>query len=387
MKASHYSREMRTYRPEVDLLLKVSHTRMSRSEVAYCRELLHQNVESLDWGYFLDQACRHKVIQIVGRNITSHRLHRGMDGTLLIPYRWLYLDAYTGNKARNGVQYEEFAQMLQALNSSRVEYAVRKGPALTDHVYGDTGLRRMQDLDILVDRKDLNEVGTILRSHGYSQGRLNSDGTAVVPFKRSTHAFWKMFVNNDLPFIKISGRSELDSFSIDICLNIFVDRSPARVATTELLAHRVSAVLCGVDSYMLSPADSFIDLCAHLYKEATANFYIQAGTDLQLSKFLDIALSCQQLTANNTWIEVLEAAKSYRATGILYYALHYTSLAYPDMMSEVEIDSFRPASDSYLDEYGEVDGQVKTWETAFMDRLFSTHRYKTSSESSIIPFD
>lgn len=385
MSISAHIGEMRTHRPEIDFLLKVSRISIRHPEVDYCRQLLAEHAQSFDWGYFLDQACRHKVIQMAGRNIAEYRLHRGLDGRLLIPSRWIYLDAYTGNRVRNEVQYEEFARVLRALNSGQVRYAIRKGPVLAERLYGDIGLRRMQDLDILVDRSDLGEVAAILQSCGYTQGRLNVEGTSVVPFKSSTRAFWKMFVNNDLPFIKISPHPEVEIYSIDLCLNIFMDRSPASVSTAALLSDRAGVAICGVDSYMLSPVDNFIDLCAHLYKEATASFYIQAGADLQLSKFLDIALSCQEIHAKNMWPRLIETAEKYQATDIVYYALHHTSLAYPDVMPEVDLDALRPSDRSYLDEYGQSDGNVRTWEVSFMDRLFSTAR--GDSAPSTVPFD
>lgn len=164
-----------------------------------------------------------------------------------------------------------------------------------------------------------------------------------------------------------------------------MNRSSASVNTAQLLGNRVGATLCGVDSYMLSPVDNFIDLCAHMYKEATAGFYIQAGSDLQLSKFLDIALSCRGLAARSMWPELLESAREYRATSMVYYALHHTSLVYPDLMPNVDLDVFRPSNRSYLDEYGEADGNIRTWDLSFMDRLFSVAR--DGGASSTIPFD
>ncbi|MBB5774970.1 nucleotidyltransferase family protein [Nonomuraea jabiensis] len=372
-------------RPEFDLLLSLSRIEVTTSEAERCRRLLRDHKNDFDWGLFIDQAGRHKVLPLVGRHIVRHNLHNGGDGIPLIPYRWLHNSVYFANKRRNEVLGQEFAVLFGALNAAGVPYAVRKGPVIAETLYRDPGLRRMNDLDLLIDRDDAERVGDILAAHGYTQGRLSADGTSIEPFTRSTQAFWRMHVPNELPYAKLSDREEVDVFFVDLCLSVSKPRSKETLTTRDLLARRRPTRLCGADAYALALEDQFVDLCLHFRKEATSRHYIEAGVDLQLLKFLDIASMCAYVTTESAWKAVLDhAAESGAADGV-YYAMYYAALLYPGDVPEDRLAALRPDDLGFLEEYGAVDGRVETWDLSFADRLFARDRSGAVRGSSTVP--
>ncbi|MFI7131031.1 nucleotidyltransferase family protein [Nonomuraea sp. NPDC050153] len=367
---------------EIVLLLSLSRPHLTDAQVDECRALLREHGGAFDWGHFIDQAGRHRVLPLVGRNIARHRLHYSAEATSLIPYRWLYTGVYLTNKTRNEHLAEEFGRIFLALSDARFPYAVRKGPVLVENLYGDPGLRRMADLDLLVAPADAKHLAEILRQHGYAQGRLSADGREVVPFRRATRAFWRLNINNELPFVKVSDRLEVEVFSVDICLSVFQHKRD-RGVTQELLDRRRQARLCGQDTYALSPDDQFIDLCLHFHKEATSLHYIEAGADLQVLKFLDIALSAARLTPSS-WRKVRQRAGAYNATESVYYALHHARTLYPEFVPVELVADVQPRDVGFLNEYGTVDGQTCTWDEPLLRRLFHGDRKKTSA-TSIVP--
>lgn len=370
---------------ESQLLLALSHLTLDAPRLDHARSLLAEHGKDLAWGSFLDRAARHRVLPLIGRHVTQHRLFHSETGTSVIPYHWLYESVYEGNLHRNQTLAEEFGNVIDALGQADIPYAIRKGPVISEHLYSDVGLRRMSDLDVLVDRAQAKAVGRVLTELGYQQGKISQDGVSVEEFSRRTRLFWRTNVPNELPYVKIAHTPYVETFDVDICLNIFQPLGKSRVPVSTLLERRTSTELCGRPSYALSPADHFIDLCAHLHKEATALYYIEDGTDLELQKFLDISLSCAEITQHSGWAQVRSRAEEYAAGRSVYYALHHTAVLYPETVPTAELEYFRPYDTGYLDEYGEFDGAPGRWQQSFLERLFDADRGVQVMQRSTVP--
>ncbi|MDF3139848.1 MULTISPECIES: nucleotidyltransferase family protein [unclassified Streptomyces] len=385
MRAPVSALERRTARPESDLLLALTWLRLLPEQVEACRQHLRDHRERFDWGFFIDQAGRHKVLPLIGHHIARHRLHHSGDGKPLIPHFDTYAAVYQGNRLRNEALGEEFGPVLDDLTASGIPYAVRKGPALAEGLYKDPGLRRMNDLDLLLRRDDVDGVGQVLRAHGYAQGHPTATGTVVEPFDRRTRAFWRLHVNNELPFHKPGNRLGVDVFAIDLCLDVFQHRPTSGSAVGDLLARRRSARLFGRQTFTLSLSDQMLDLCAHFHKEATARYYIEAGADLHLLKFLDIALMGDRVSRASGWEDVVRKAYEYQASSVVYFALQHVAWLYPTAVPKDRLAELRPDSTDLLDEYGALDGDTERWQLPFLERLFRTDRGGLVRGTSVIP--
>ncbi|WP_250405364.1 nucleotidyltransferase family protein [Streptomyces cellostaticus] len=372
-------------RPEFDLLLHLSRVNLTADAVAHCRHILAAHQEDFDWGFFIDQAGRHKVIPLVGKHIVTHRLlHRQAD-VPVIPYHWLFDSVYFANSRRNEALAQEFGKVFFALNEARICYAIRKGPVIVESLYQDPGLRRMYDLDILVDQPSATRICRVLEQCGYVQGRVSLDGKNIEPFTRQTQVFWGLHVNNQLPYVKLSRDPAVDVFPIDVCLDISQKITQSKLSVPDILGRRKPLELCGVPSFAMSPEDQFIDLCLHLRKEATGRYYIEAGTDLQILKFLDISLLCSYTTKCGGWDDILRQVRATATTESVYYAMHYTALLYPDSVPREILDALQPSDCQFLEEYGGVDGSIGRWSQPFTERLFARDRQQWIDGTSSVP--
>lgn len=363
-------------RPEIDLLLSLARIEPSPDVEEHCRGLLADNRDTFDWGFLVDVACRHKVMPLISSNVVRCRLDGSSGTNYYMPYQWLFESAYYANKCRNEALATEFGQIFLALNDADIQYAVRKGPAVTESLYKDVGLRRMNDLDILANKTDIPRVAAVLAGLGYRQGHLSADGSSIEPFARSTQAFWRMNVNNELPYLKISADPAVSVFEIDLCLDVFQKHSGGAATTSDLLARRLATNICGAPAFSLAPRDEFMDLCLHLHKEATSRYYVEAGMDLQLQKFLDVALCSARVTRDNEWQAVLPSCLASGAAESVYYAMHFTAIIYPDFIPEPVLSSLRPDDTDFLDQYGGLEGNVGRWRNGFLERLFASDRRK-----------
>jgi hypothetical protein len=358
--------------PHVRLLLELDRLRLDAQRVRAVRALAGD--PDLDWGAFLDLAARHRLLPLVGRHVHRHRLDRRVhDGALAFPYPWLFASAYLGNRHRNQALCDEFGPLLADLTAAGVPYAVRKGFALVESVYHDAGVRRINDLDLLVERADAPLVDEVLRRYGYTQGQLAVDGDRIEAFDDATRMAWRMRMNNQLPYRKPGYRPDVSDFNVDLCHGIFPRGGRVDAPVSELLARARPAVLCGAPSLVLEPADFLLDLCAHLYKEATSAAFVREGLDLQLSKFLDVSLFAGSLE-EAAWDRFTERALGYAVGAGVYYALHFTTVLHPGTIPERVLAALRPEDLGYLDGFGAPEGLDGRFSQDFIARLFDPGR-------------
>ena len=81
---------------------------------------------------------------------------------------WAQLEGqYRVNQTINITMGDQLAQVLSRLAAVDIPVIVLKGAALSELVYGDIGLRRMADLDLLVRMEHAERVVALLNAAGY----------------------------------------------------------------------------------------------------------------------------------------------------------------------------------------------------------------------------
>jgi len=362
------------------LLLAMARPRLDQAQRAEVRTLAA--LPEFSWPDFLDAAAWHKLLPLIGRHVDRYRLDRKQGELPAFPYPWVFVSAYVGNRIRNQALADEFGRVFDELNAAGLRFAVRKGFSLGEGEYRDPALRRIADLDVLLARSDTKAAHEVLSRLGYAQGRLAEDGERIEPYSRETQAFWRMNLSNQLPYRRVGGRPEISDFNVDICHDIFQKKSGNSADAAELLGRAVPVHLCGTGAWIPEPADRLLDLCSHLHKEATSLHFVEDKQDLQLSKFLDLAVVAASYGPAE-WDTFRERVRDYEAESIAYYSLHFTAMLYPDSVPAEVLDTLRPEDTGYLEEYGILDGQPTRWGQGFPDRLFNTGRHTAGTVSNV----
>lgn len=362
--------ELEQVRPEARLLLALARVDLNVRQRESIRHFLQEHSRELDWGYFIDQAGRHMVLPLIGRNLVKLRVAHSGDGRPMTPYQWIYTYTYEGNRRRNTALGDEYAKVLRGLNDAGVPCAVRKGPILIDQVYSDFGVRRMGDLDLLLNRDSYATFQSVAADLGYQQGQASQNGESVQPLSRYTKMFYSMHLSNLAPaYIKIAHRDDVETFIVDPYFSLFPPRSGIAVPGNEFLERSRAVTVYGVASRMLDPVDQVLDLCVQLHMEATMLHYIDIGKDLTILKFLDLAGTLRLLPASS-YGELTSRAQRYGCAESIFYALHFTRMLYPEDVPEVLLAENRPANLAYLEEYNTSDGGRAPWQAGFAERLF-----------------
>ncbi|MFI7553251.1 nucleotidyltransferase family protein [Micromonospora sediminimaris] len=372
-------------RPEHELLLALSRPELSIEKQQEIRAFLAAHGTEIGWGEFLDQACRHQMLPLIGRHLSRLRLTHSDAGKPLVPYRWIYSDVYEGSRRRNQVLADEYARVLRALNAAGVRYLIRKGPVLGEHYYHDLAARRISNIDVFLRRSDYPRLQEAVTGLGYRMGELDATGSSIVPFDRRTELYWKVnLTNTSLPYARVGDRDLVESYLVSSMFSLFQPMLGIRDDADDFLDRSMPISLYGVPARMLHPADQILDACIQIHLRATLFYYIESGKDLLVRNFLDLVHLL--LAANPETLDDLRARVARFGCGAsAYYSLVHTWQLYPDLVPEKFVDEFRPADTAYLNEYGAFDGGRFTWKRTFAERLFDPRRIDEVAACSKVP--
>lgn len=146
-------------RPEIDLLLCAAQVTISQDIVTRMRRLLRLE---LDWGFLLRLAHAHGILPLLHKRLEEHHAE-------LVPPapRDQLRQLFEQNVRRNLLMTAELLKLLRLFQDRGLSAIPYKGPAMAASVYGDLALRRADDLDIFVKRRDVWRALEILEGVGF----------------------------------------------------------------------------------------------------------------------------------------------------------------------------------------------------------------------------
>lgn len=202
-----------------------------------------------DWNYFRSLANTHGVAALVWHNLEKHHLLSGIPdevvgylrGTLLI------------SLSRNTFNTETMREVLRLLNMENIKTVILKGLALENSVYGNSGLRQMSDVDILIDRGKCIKAREILMSNGY----------VSLPVKSFFHKFILAHSGKHLPSLIKNGTS------VEIHHELFGGRS--NTLTKMLYDSSYEVEIKGEKAWFPQPQIFFLYLVRHLWMHEMNN--------------------------------------------------------------------------------------------------------------------
>jgi Uncharacterised nucleotidyltransferase len=152
---------------ERELLLCCARTKASPEIAARLRELAGSTASfgsaDVDWDYLFNLARRHAVIPLL-------YLQLSREAADLIPPSFLtkLKTQYQENYARNIILADELCRLIDIFKQDGIDAIPYKGPALAVFAYGDLGLRRFVDLDLIVRKSDVPRARDLLLREDYN---------------------------------------------------------------------------------------------------------------------------------------------------------------------------------------------------------------------------
>lgn len=212
-------------------------------------------------------------------------------------------------------------ELAGQLDSEAIEYAALKGAYLTE-LYPE-GTRTSNDLDILIQRQDVPKITELLKREGYVQGFIRNE--KIVPAARSEIVNAMLHRGETIPFVKEIDRPAMKFLEIDVNLSLNGKADSQQTVEKEMLKHRIRMEADkGESLYIPDIVDFLIQLCVHLYKEATNELWIERGMDWTLYKFTDIYLYCKKYLAEDYIEKLLLRIEQYGLEKECYFSLYHT---------------------------------------------------------------
>lgn len=92
------------------------------------------------------------------------------------------------------------AEVFATLNEEKIPYAVHKGAALSQVLYGTPNVRISGDIDLLLSRDYIVRIQDIFKSNGFIQGRIVND--CIEPYSRTEKIYQASQSHQLAPFVK-----------------------------------------------------------------------------------------------------------------------------------------------------------------------------------------
>jgi Uncharacterised nucleotidyltransferase len=327
----------------------------------------------MSWPHVQDQALRHRVTSLLGRNFERWGMFD--DQGPRVPNRDFYRAVGLFHSERNRAILAEMDELVGALDNYRDDVLLRKGAYLVPLVYGDPGLRPMVDIDLLVRPEVARDVARVLAERGYRTDMVGADRRSTKPLTRYIEVFWRMHTNN-APVVSriVADNPYVEVFAVDVVTALFPPRSQYRLPVADIFDRSGDFRLpSGRAARVMDHVDLLIDLCCHLFKESTTVRYLHRGKHQRLIQYCDIAEVLA--TGPVCHDELLERAGRYAIAGPIYFALAHLALLHPaavpsDVLSHLA--SQVPQPERFLRSYGQVEAdEPLVWQDDFMTRMFA----------------
>lgn len=233
---------------------------------------------------------------------------------------------FLSNAAYNIIHLENLARLAKKLNEKKVPIMILKGAALCDTVYPHIGLRTFCDLDILIQKKDIQKVKEVLKQLDYSISHTHAQHHFSA-YQESNHSL-PLEVHWDL----VNEASPFQKYAFQLCLEKFwQDAMSFEFRETEAL--------------WLSPEHQLIYLSVHMLKEGYSN-----------RKWLyDLYYLLKFFRGGIDWKRLFEECEKYQVKRPVYYALStldeifHISEMNGDLLSQEILDKLKPAKIAWLE--------------------------------------
>ena len=204
--------------------------------------------DEAQWKLWLELARHNGVQPFLAINLK--RL--GLDKSALVSPTILAELEDTRNKtlARNLKRWKGAGPLLDKFDQLQIPWMILKGNALADEVYGDSGYKKMNDLDLLVKRADIPRVVAVFKE----EGLLTAAPAPIKDFEKLAR-----FSHHLQPY----GGRDL-SYMVGIHWNLVNPLRGPKILEENLWARKISTTAGGRSVTRLGDADFLNHLCLHL---------------------------------------------------------------------------------------------------------------------------
>jgi len=288
-------------------------------------------------------------------------------------------------KIRTIEQHKWISMITREFKNKNIKHVFLKGAVLSSTLYS-YGSRASNDIDLLINKSDIEEVTKILNNLGFAQGKYDYKNNRIDEF---TDEEKKEIINlrGETPsFIMISTNPTIKTIDVDVNFSLNWDPNFDEKTVNDFLDKRIliENKTTGEEIYSLCYEHNFIELCIHLYKDSSLIDIIKKRKVLDLYKFVDIYYFIMkyfhEIDINNLYLEI----SKYKLDDYIFFSLMYVINIFPDAnIDEVNflINKLNPKENilnCIFDQYDE--NITMTTNKDILERIFSYDLIKCYTE-------
>lgn len=211
-----------------------------------------------EWRDFLSLAAEQRVRPLLWQRIRE----RGGEGLLPVGVADELRGASRSNTLRNLRLYAELRRLLAALEGEGIPLILLKGIFLAQAVYGDMGLREMNDIDVLARPVDIPRIAEILEGMGY---------VSLLPISADI----VLQAQHHIPRMVREGWG-----AFEIHGNLTRPDEQFNIDPAELWRRAVPTRVAGCSALTLAPEDLLLHLCLHTSHHHLFAFGLRPSCDI-----------------------------------------------------------------------------------------------------------
>jgi Uncharacterised nucleotidyltransferase len=158
-------------------------------------------METIDWQKLLEMAQQHKVVPILYTRLNTI-CSKNIPNSVLSNLRSRFQTTATYNLLATG----ELIRLLRLLKEQGILALPYKGPILAQLIYNNIGLRQFDDLDIVVQEKDIFAVAKLLVAQGYEPKQKMNQTELIAYLQSKTEHTYDFFHEQKGIFIEVHWR-------------------------------------------------------------------------------------------------------------------------------------------------------------------------------------
>ena len=235
-----------------------------------------------------------------------------------------------------------------------------------ERLYTD-GERTSNDIDILIDQKDISKLSAILSALGFGQGYWDFNLNCFCALSRAEIVSRRMNRGETAPYILKLENGIIDFIEVDI--NFSLDHLPGGDSVAYFLS---DAQKYGGKLYGLEGTKFFLHLLLHQYKESTVYSMVRRGKDTELYKYLDIYLYIKKGLPDYERLEKLITDLDLETE--CFYVLHNAVEIFYNLRNDIQLVNFlkrAPRDFKYTGEVSDPENKGKRycWTKPLRERM------------------
>jgi Uncharacterised nucleotidyltransferase len=341
-------------------------------------EVVRQELEDLfssylNWPWIIMQAMHHRTISMQWAALKRLDMVRGASKSGM-PKNWIAYSEQLSRASlkRNLLWLERLEWIFDAFEKAGIEAVCIKGGALIGDIY-DPETRMLGDIDTLVRNKDRKAVRELLFELGFEHGIIDPGRSTIVPLSREKRLFWSLNAHIMPKFTLKLGDPDCPFLRFAVGFNFFDPGDSHSYPSEPIISRRVRKSATS-RVYVPDVVDTIVNLCIHIFREATSATFGFVGENWNLWKFCDFRSQLTQVDAAKVGPILKQRLQEACLEKPFYYALHYTNRIYGDQSLKPWLALCDPGEDlDYLHEVADGDRIIRN-DKPFAEKLFHAGR-------------